>query len=168
MIPTTADYAWAAGFLDGDGSFSLGIVERKSKVLGAPYTMHQPKIQASQNDPKPLIRLVKILCLDAPLVKLYAEAKPWGQHVHKMNVTGREKLIPFLQNIIPHLTSKQQQAILLLEAAEMMNGRGGAGKNHSVYTDAEKIRFKAIKQNIEALNAFRDYPVIRDLEVDAK
>ncbi len=55
---TELDYAWAAGFLDGDGSFSLRVYRYKKRH------MVQPCVQSSQQCPEPIERGLFILAYE--------------------------------------------------------------------------------------------------------
>ena len=104
---TELDYAWAAGFLDGDGSFSLRVYKRKGRY------MVQPVVQASQQCPEPLERLYKI----ADGGSIYdKERSSVGRQMWKIQIVGIHRLTTFLEGIVPYLIVKQRQCDLLLQA----------------------------------------------------
>ena len=135
---TELDYAWAAGFLDGDGSFSL-------RVYRKPYRhMIQPIVQSSQRCPEPMERLIKI----ANGGTFNDTTKtPLGKQVWRVQITGKERLLVFLKGIQPYLIVKQKQCDLLLDCLSRQKDKGGSG-----YDENEWSWFFEQKGKIEAWN----------------
>ena len=170
-IPTECDYAWAAGFVEADGSFSLNVVSRKSKH-GTEQLAIMPNVQASQVNPAPLIKLIQIAYhKDSKKSKLFFETKSNGVIAIHANIVGRARLEEFLLRITPHISGKQKQVALLLEALKIQKPKGGNGKSTRRYTAAEFTRFREISTEIKTLNKQRKYILsseVPNLEVDAK
>lgn len=92
------DYAWVAGFLDGEGCFTVGVSREGRK--------HDPKIQVSQKSLIPILRLIEIIggryCVDNRGFYVYA-------------LSGATQIRQVLPEIIPYLTLKKKEAELLLD-----------------------------------------------------
>ena len=134
------DYAWAAGFLDGDGSFSLRAYNRYKR------NMIQPVVQSSQLCPEPLERLYKIA--DGGSINDNT-VSPLGKQVWRIQIYGRDRLITFLNGIYPYLIVKQKQCGLLLQVLAKQKTRG----ENKPYTENEWDWFFDQKRRIEEWNA---------------
>ena len=137
---TQLDYAWAAGFIDGDGSFSLRAYKRYKR------NMIEPVVQATQICPEPIERLYKIA--DGGYIN-DTSVTSLGKQIWRIQITGSDRLVTFLEGIYPHLVSKQKQCGLLLQVISKQRKRGG-GKR---YTEDEWSWFFEQKRKIEEWNA---------------
>jgi hypothetical protein len=107
-------YAWAAGFLDGEGCFGL-------YGSGASKNVHkatrQPTVSATQVDPAPLLRLTLMFGGKIRRQSRNAPACEW-------RLTSAAKVIEVVPLVLPYLTVKKGQAECVLEYAKLMNHRG--------------------------------------------
>lgn len=158
MVSKT-DYAWAAGFIEGEGSFSLRVYNRKfSKYVKKQNgiktyirKMVQPVIQASQNNPAPLKKLRNLT--QFPIFKFSKGGNGHGNNIYyRIQIVGLNRLIPFLIGIRPYLSQKTEQCDLLLEVCKRQ-GKRGTNK----YTMEQWNWFEDRKKEIEKLNAYRSY-----------
>lgn len=103
--------AWAAGFLDGEGCFTI--------TRSAPRRQFAPRIHAAQIVQEPLDKLLEL----------------FGGHValrdtrHRplwyWEVAGATAVVRVLPLLIPHLLVKRAQAEMLLEFASRIDPRNG-------------------------------------------
>lgn len=120
--------AWAAGFLDGDGSFvttSRGVV-----VLSAAQT----------GDRRPLDRLAELF---GGKVTPLRRISPTGKTVFHWRIQTRSKIVKATQELLPHLLVKREAALLLLESARLADERG---------------RPRLSEANVEAIRASSEHP----------
>lgn len=150
--PINTDYAWAAGFIDGEGSFSLRVYHRK--FTKNKYTKKekvyfresiQPIVQISQMDKEPLKRIQWLANSPRDPYAEYREDRSYPYwHLY---IIGKERLLKFLKKIQPYLLVKKEQCDLLIEA---LNRQGNRGCNR--YTDGEWDWFHNMKLKIEQIN----------------
>ena len=112
MPMTTNDIAWAAGFLDGEGSFVL--VNYQDKGISRRRT----SISADQILREPLDKLVKAIggSVSGPIRNTSA-----GNPIYRWVLRGNA--ITALEALIPHLTVKKERAELLLRYARTQSRR---------------------------------------------
>lgn len=135
------DIAWAAGFLDGEGYFSLTTSGRSL----APLIVAQ---QADHREP-----LDKLAQLGGKVVERRAKTVT-GRTVYAWSWRSAPEMQKYLPALIVHLTNKQEQARILLEVATHMLPRG-KGQIHSL--SRTEIEWRAEQQNrLLALRAPRE------------
>lgn len=141
------DYAWAAGFIDGDGSFSLRVYKYEYRH------MIQPIIQLTQISLEPLEKIYKL----AGGGTFSSETnKKSGKEINRLAITGRDRVLTFLLRIQPYLINKQQPCNLLIEACKKQKSKSECGRKincMSVYSSEEWIWFFEQKRQIEELNS---------------
>jgi hypothetical protein len=134
-VPTLADCAYAAGFLDGEGTFGVGL--------------HPPEysafVSAGQVVPDPLDWLADRW---GGGIGLFGDNRVTRRDCYAWIVTGRQ-VLPVLRDILPHLIVKRAHATLLLEFAETVRAPGG----RQPLTPGVLERRAAIYQRLRHLNA---------------
>ena len=106
------DYAWAAGFLDGEGTF-----------LATPRgSSYQPQIAAAQVVPEPIERLHALL---GGTVQVVNDKRPQHRPYWRWGLWGATAVRAVVPPLLPHLTTKRREAELLLALAELILPRGG-------------------------------------------
>ena len=119
--------AWAAGFVDGEGSFS--IVYQKS-------LKHHSFIvvaTACQNDIRPLLKLKEVYG-----GTIYQEKR---DEIYRWHIYGFA-LARFLREVIPFLIVKKEEALLCLKFREILERRNG-GK---IPEEELSERFKLVEE----------------------
>ena len=113
------DLAWAAGFIDGEGTFTL---TRRLK----PRLSYDLKISAGQTSIEPLEKLCSLFG-----GKSYMRRAPFG--IHKKPMYGWQVCNKMAEKtarlLLPYLIVKKQRAILMLEYCDTKNKfKPGAGR----------------------------------------
>lgn len=159
---TETDFAWLAGFIDGDGAFSLrayhltgnrtrswkrktkpDIVQRKYKNVSR--KMVQPVLQISQIDRRPIDHIITMTNQLGANPILNAEAQ--RPHIWHLQILGNKPLTRLIHGVLPYLVLKKAQAALIQQALQRQKDRPASG-----YTDEDWHWFFAIKAEIERLN----------------
>ena len=141
MIEPT-DWAWLAGFLEGEGSFQIAM--HKKKYFTA-------VLSATNTDQLPLDKCRVIaggsICR--------AGGKMWPvehKHPSRWSIKGSD-LDVSLPNILPHLSSKREQAqILLLLRSEIHHGASAGHFGRTNFVWETLFRRLMFKRAINALN----------------
>ncbi len=131
MIPSETDAAWAAGFIEADGSFSI-ILPRERGV--------RPVIQVTQKVRSPLDRLQKIL-----------GHGHWHQDKKgfwKFQIIGKNRIKHAGLLLLPYLQTKYEQCELMIECAHRQGSRGITG-----YTEEQWAWFRGARERMKALNS---------------
>jgi hypothetical protein len=115
------EYAWAAGFVDGEGCFIMSANSHNDS-----YTVG---LVVSQTHPEPLDELARLF---GGVVKLRKAPTAAGSPVYIWRIGGVEKLSPVLEEIVPYLKFKQRQAELLLMYCKTV-GYDRTGVPHMVH-----------------------------------
>lgn len=130
------DYAWAAGFLDGEGCFYL---QGTSKVNPLTKT---PSIKATQVDPRPLLKLQEIF---EGAVSPRNIRTSTGKIAHDWNVHGGEGCRRVLPFILPYMTTRAEEASILLQYAEIMRSSNkGSWRLSAAEEEQRKILIEAL------------------------
>lgn len=125
-----SDFAWAAGFIDGEGYVHLQPVHKRRSDG---YTNRKPRIEVAQVDPIALLKLQRIL--GGSVIQM--SARNGRKQSFRWDLTG-VKVAPALEALLPYLTVKKTQALLLLEYASLMRVKGEA-----TYRGLDEIEMKA-------------------------
>ena len=141
----TLDAAWLAGFLDGEGTISLGRKWQRSKFPVAVTRIGlRAEISVGGTDLASLERIEEILrswgirCHVSWRVQKSSRWKPFW----KLRVDSQERIARLLDHVGPYLVTKGRQAALM---RRFIQSRGGLrGKTHE-YTEAERAIAAAMR-----------------------
>jgi hypothetical protein len=112
------EIAWAAGFLDGEGSFLIGRVKSKS---AAASMLHRPFISAAQTgDPDCLKRLQRLF---SGYVVRATRRTSAGRIFFMWRLDSARALRRALPKLLPHLVVKRAQAEIVLQLAQRIAPR---------------------------------------------
>lgn len=103
-MPDELQLAWAAGFLDGDGSFGTVLVRSTGRV--------RPHISAAQaGTDAPLRVLLELFGGNLATLKKPTSS---GNTVYQWHVRSSEKIAVAIEQLLPHLVVKHEAASALL------------------------------------------------------
>ena len=108
--------AWAAGFIDGEGCLGLYATGRARNFV--------PVVRAAGVDPAPLHRLCelfggKVNPMPTPKSSKWRQAYEWSLH-------GAREIESALQTLIPYMSVKHSEAMILLMALKTYPQKHGA------------------------------------------
>lgn len=110
-MPSETDLGWAAGFLEGEGSFGFN---------GKRGGSGTPSIQAAQVQEWPLLRLKELF---GGTVSCYPPRKPQHSPYHQWSRCGGAAMA-IMQRLLPLMSPKRQEQILVaLDKANARRGR---------------------------------------------
>jgi|SoiMethySBSTD1v2_1073268.scaffolds.fasta_scaffold701158_2 hypothetical protein len=132
----THDLAWAAGFLDGEGNFDIGLNNH-----GTFYVI----VQATNVDPRPLLKLVALFGGKSRLSTREAGSRAKDVYRYRL-VKGASKVVRMLR---PYLVVKGEHADVLLRMQDLVDGRK---HKYAALTDDELSARVALRTEIRALN----------------
>lgn len=135
--PTELDYAWAAGFIDGEGC--LRIAYQKGVES---YCAH---LEVGQTREGPLLELQRIL---GGRVRHHSKATEKHATVYRWQIIGANA-ITAVRHILPYLKLKAPQAQLFLEFQTGVPPRGGRKPKPTV---EELTRRQSLKEQIAFFN----------------
>jgi len=113
-MASQTDYAWVAGFIDGDGCISLGI----HKVKGTEYA--GAAVIITQKTPEPLEHIRKVFGLRHTVQEVTSHHKKYkaqGLRHFRLSITGKTAK-DVLMKIMPYLVFKREVAKLALDMYE--------------------------------------------------
>ena len=126
---------YVAGFVDGEGSFVIGISRHKTKKLGIDARIHFE--MELRDDDEEIIRSIQETLGCGRLYRLSYERYGWHPHI-ELKVSSlkeiQEKLIPFFQQH-PLRAKKRHSFALFIKAAEVMYR-----KEHLTREGIDKLR----------------------------
>src|SRR4051794_32131990 len=102
----TLQIAWAAGFLDGEGCFSLS----KSSGKGCHETTRNAALSACQIRKAPLEKLAGLFGGNVNVARTHDK----GQAIYQWCITGSQ-LVPVIEDLLPHLVGKRDEAQAVLD-----------------------------------------------------
>jgi hypothetical protein len=113
------DIAWAAGFLDGEGHFGARFRSGGRTSLGVELT-------ASQTHKAPIDKLVEIF---GGAVHEVSKKTTTGRTTWQWTIASGKRLREVLPLLIPYLTTKKQEAEILLELSNtFLTSRSHGGR----------------------------------------
>lgn len=138
--------AWAAGFVDGEGSFSI-IYQKSLK-----YNCFSVVACACQNDIRPLFKLKEHY--GGTIMKMNRDdAYRW--HVYGFGLTR------FLKEMIPFLVVKKEEALLCLKFREILERRNGGRipedelkERFGILEEYKMLRESKKSRTLPAMNGF--------------
>ena len=145
------DVAWAAGFIDADGSISMN---RTIRGQNRDRRNYGPRVTAANRDRKPLDKLVSLFG-----GYIYLQPKPahplgWGvcADLWAWN-TRRPEVVPTLEELLPHLVIKAAQAETMLEYFETAPNK----RPRDRVSEAEEQRRDLYWRRLRLLNSKERY-----------
>lgn len=123
-MAAVTDLAWAAGFIDGDGSFSI---TRLGKSVSGVVRL-QAQVSVTSKDIRPVTKLIEVLGGTAEVIHHGSGGlKPFSSYYH-WRLRGK-KAYDAIKLIEPYLVLKREQANLATEYLDSMaktrlTGRG--------------------------------------------
>jgi hypothetical protein len=136
------DIAWAAGFIDGEGHFSLRAVRNESRRNGVRF---YPRVIVGQTKREPLDRLASLF---QGAIRLRRQGHPGWRPVWEWSIAGGRRLRVVLPLLSPHLSVKREECDVLLEFVRRM-ADGPAGPLSS----AEALHRLELAERLRALKA---------------
>jgi hypothetical protein len=133
---------YVAGFVDGEGSFVIGISRHKTKKLGVDARIHFE--MELRDDDEDILRSIQETLDCGRIYRLNYERYGWHPHVELKVSSIKEiqtKLIPFFQKT-PLLGKKRHSFALFVKAAELFYH-----KEHLTKEGIEKLRQIQKKMN---------------------
>lgn len=128
------DAAWAAGFIDGEGSLAISVTSNGT------FNIY---VVAGNTDPRPLLKLKELF--GGRVVNRTSRIANHRDH-YVWTLTGKHNLLAFLDAVEPYLVVKGEQAVLLKEACQLLRGRG-----KKISTDEMRLRIVA-SEKMHGLN----------------
>lgn len=125
--------AWAAGFIDGEGSFTT---TTSRKGVGSPF------MEVSQLTEAPLLELASLF---GGIVRAY-NRKGFDCKVFRWQLSGKANLVLAIQEILPHLKNKTGVANNLLEYCYLV---GPVGKP---ITEGARDKRVQLSESIRSMN----------------
>jgi hypothetical protein len=116
-------YAWAAGFLDGEGCITLGATSPSK------YTWN-PIVSVCQTHPEPLDELAALF---GGKVKLRSYSTSAGTPVYIWVTNGAVNTSNVLEKVLPYLVLKRRQAEIVLEYCKTVGYQGHVGVPNMVF-----------------------------------
>lgn len=138
---TDTDIAWAAGFLDGEGCFTL--TKQSGKTHESQRALH---ISASQVRLEPLVKLEELF---GGKVKKHSRKTMKGTTIYVWLLgQNARKVEVFLPQVIPYMVVKKREAEILLDFASTIRRRGRPKHGVSHFTDAIDVekRMRLIRE----------------------
>lgn len=117
-LDSEADFAWAAGFLDGEGCFLCRPVEKGGQKTPG-VLRRKPSIDACQCAEEPIRKLQRIL--GGMVITLNRKTVTGKTVWHWQNNSARQ-IRAILPKLLPYLTVKRDAAELLLAHAITFSG----------------------------------------------
>ncbi len=114
--PSSTDLAWAAGFLDGDGCFTLN----KHSSRGTHPTSRSLHVGAVQVGTAPLEVLEQML--GGKVTRL--GITKGGNEIHQWRLSSADNVKRVVPMLLPYLRFKRREAEIVLEFAQTMRPRG--------------------------------------------
>jgi hypothetical protein len=136
---SVADAAWAAGFLDGEGSFGIHL---RSESQGFTIT-----VAATQTVERPLRKLQELF---GGSVSVDRGVRFGSKTLYRYGVSSKKAAF-LLHTIRPYLVVKDRQADVLLEARRLADERKLEGYGRD-FTVEELTRIIALKASVMSLN----------------
>lgn len=142
------DAAYAAGFMDGEGSF---MIERSKSQRALRGIRHVPRVTAANTKREPLDFLAEIFGGNVNLVRRTASSSPTCADVYVWSVTG-QRAIEIARALMPYLKIKGLQAYLLsCFEYEAVWSKGGAPDDNAM-PDEEFQRREELRAEIREYN----------------
>jgi hypothetical protein len=113
-VPVESDYAWAAGFIDGEGTFSI-----TKHVNGV--NSYKPHLAVSQVDRRPLDRLQVLF---GGHVKSMRSRHPNQSDYWRWGLASAQAFRELLPHLLPWLIVKREEAEIVLDFCKLVGPKG--------------------------------------------
>lgn len=133
VMASETEYAWAAGFLDGEGSFLIVPSRKQNEAI----YKRKPSIQAQQIVEKPISKLYKIL--GGSIIER-SNTTSAGNPIWQWQIQGGKGSLEALPLLLPHLVVKRRAAELLLRYANTYNE--DTDHRHGIPLEVQKERLE--------------------------
>jgi LAGLIDADG endonuclease len=156
-LDQTANWAWAAGFMDGEGTFLISR-ERDSRK-GTGYRSCRAMMAVSNTCKYSLMRLTNIFGIPDKII-VRPQLRPHHKQQWQFNIRSQVEIVRIIRCLLPYLIVKRCVAELLMTFCEMriIRGREGRGRYHK-HTETELFLVDCIRQqnNRRKPIPWRDY-----------
>ncbi|KKN40180.1 hypothetical protein LCGC14_0736120 [marine sediment metagenome] len=115
-MATDTEWAWAAGFFDGEGCIRAAVIDSRERVI--PVKAHNKGIKytlaiAISNTDKSSLDKFRDIVQQSTVLGPYC--RPNCKPVFYFGLSSHAKVIRILQHMLPYLTVKREQAEVALE-----------------------------------------------------
>ena len=138
---TELDWAWLAGFIDGEGT--IGLNKR-----GRDLREFRPTIKIFNTNKEVLDYIQSLLSTGSvcPMDKKSVESKTC-KTVYMWTANIKESIIPILEHILPYLKVKNKQAeLLLIYCKEHIKGSTSTAIEIEIYEDMKELNMRGIRR----------------------
>lgn len=154
------DFAWLAGFLDGEGT--IGISRTNGKAWKHPYL--RPTVQAPNTDRRAIdemARIVEGVTGKRPSVCVSNQGSERCKRAWRVKVSTQWELLLLLPVLMPHLRLKKRQAELCLEFCKRKAGKSGRSgyrwhefreQDEAAYHECLALNARGVKDRRALLN----------------
>lgn len=152
------DFAWLAGFIDGEGCFYLGFNTAYDR--GTPRKTMRTLILVSNTMVEPMIKISEIFCNAeigfTTLLTQNNKNNPKWSDALQIKICGQGKVRKLCNLILPYLVCKKEQANQMLYALDyrkkLAEKNGGNNKNSFLINDPI---LQKMSERMKELNSFR-------------
>ena len=137
------DWIWFAGFMDGEGTFTINSGIKRNGKTNKEYTRLEPRISVSGNDKGIISHIAKVL-------NVTVKKRMQVNMLYTIDFKKQKKIVETLRKLIPFLKLKKKHALLLLIFCESRINIIKKSKNYKTqsYTENEfNIYFKLKELN---------------------
>lgn len=135
-----SDIAWAAGFLDGEGSFQLN--------AGSNYKL-RPYVSAAQAKRKASLEKLQSI-FGGSICEVGTRTKA-GNKVYVWTLRSAAVIRDKFPEMIEHMTDRKEEAALILEFASRMKVRGETAWPNRTMPPEEVAAREAIQQKLKEI-----------------
>lgn len=136
------DIGWLAGIIDGEGSISMTITNKR---------VYTPWVTIYNTDEKIILKvqsLLESIGVSKPVHK-FGRKNPHHKPSYHIQISKHAEIKLLLDLVVPHLSGKRERAEIMLEfvnARIAANHRGREGPTVSTYDGTEVYYFDKLKE----------------------
>lgn len=160
---TSADLAWLAAIIDGEGNLQATVQAKKCGSAGVRREYFEPKVRITNTDVRMIKRISEIYVkLDLVFfyavnsVKRYKNRKDTWRNQLEITVGSKVHIIKLLKLVLPYLVNKQRYAELMRDTINWVDAQPRRGRHSKGINYTERPEFW---QFIEAMAAERDFHI---------
>lgn len=135
-----ADYAWAAGFFDGEGSVSI-----KKSSASKTGNSFQLLLHAAQVDPEPLEKMKNIFGGNLCSYERQRKGLSYAERYWEWGLVGSGAKQALLA-MLPYLTIKRERAEMAVDFQSVLEERGRGGKLSIDEVETRKAFYDGMRQ----------------------